>query len=1030
MRDRFRRAFRCVSLFLLGCLGLTSAATAQARKLNGPLAPLTRLPRATDFAFSDDGSRILFRADVQAQNAFGLWSAPADGSAPAIELNDPLPVGGDVGGFAGFENLSPGDAFEILPDGKVIYRADQTVDDLFELLVVPADGSSGPVRLSPPGQNVVLNEFISLFAKDGHTGLQVVPGGAHAYYQTAEGGTAHALRRIPLDGSSASIELSSGQEVNGYWIRADEGVVVFSSHLQPGVVIGREEMYAVPADGSSAPVLLDVTPPFEIGSSELRDVRFTPDGTRALYTTADHEDDFTHYVLRSVLLDGSQAGVTLTEGDDFEPSFDFALDVAGGRIAYLENAKVYSVETDGSAVQLLSGALAVIGAPVVVGTDVVFADAGGLYRAALDSGSGPVALTAGLAVSRFVLVDPTTLVFHGSNGLFAVPVAGGSAVSLDGPHGTMAIQLLASPDGQRVAFRLDRDTPGKTELYVVPVDGSQPPLEINPPLIASGDVTTTLFSPGGERLLYLADRTQDAQLELLSTPVTGGATAQLNGIQPSGGFAGDVLEFRATPSGDRVVFRADQDVDQIFDLFAVREPGSGTAVNLTQLGPSGDVQPGAALAPDGETVAFVTLDGGTYELCSSATLAGPPLVLDTSAFGLSTLTVTPDGARVVYRKAVSNATHFGLYSAALDGQSSPVALTPGLPANRQVSDYRLAPDGLTLAYRADAVTDEVFELFRVPTDGSAAPLLLSPAPVLGGNVTELQVTPDGQRVLFLGDLLVDGLTELFSVPLDGSQGAVRLNATLIAPGDVTHFLASPDASRVVYRADQTSDGRFELFTVPVDGSAPPLALITLTGTRRVETDFRIALGGTVLFRANPTGANAWQLYRAPLDASAPAVALNGPLVANGQVSLFALSPDGARVAWWGDEAVNNVFELRAAFLSGGPVQILDTFPAFANLTDLVISPDGTRAVYRCDRAADDRFELFSVALDGRSAAGRRNGPMVTGGDVQSGFQVLTGGRVLYLADEVVNDVDELFLSLQPMPKKATAPAPPGRIEEH
>lgn len=1029
MSDRFGPPLRLLALLLAGSLALASAATAQVRKLNGPLAPLTRLPAATDFAFSLDGARVLFRADVHAQNAFGLWSAPADGSAPAIELNDPLPAGGDVGGFVGFELLSPGDAFEVLPDDKVIFRADQTVDDQFELLVAPDDGSGAPVHLSPPGQNVLMNEFFTMQLTKRHAGLQVVPGGAHAFYQTAEGGAAYALRRIPLDGGS-SIQLSTGQEVSGYWIRPDEGVVVFAAHLDPGIVIGREQVYAVPADGSSAPVLLDVTPPFDIGFTYLLDVRFTPDGTRALYTTADYEDDFTHYVLRSVLLDGSQAAVTLTEGDDLVPAYDFAPDVSGGRIAYLDGAQVQSVEADGSDVQLLSAALAAFGAPVVVGPDAVFATSTGLYRAPLDGTGGPVALTTGLAVSRFVLANPTTLVFHGGDGLFAVPVAGGSTVALDGPHGTTAIQLLASPDGQRVAFRLDRDTPGKTELYVVPVDGSQPPLKINPPLIASGDVTTTLFAPGGERLLYLADRTQDGQFELLSTPVSGGATAQFHGVTPTGGFVGDVLEFQATSDGDHVVYRADQDSDQVFDLFAVDGTGPGTPVNLTSLSSSGDVQPGAVLSPDGGTVVFSILEGGIHSLCSSSTLVGPPLVLDTSSFGFDELTVTPDGARVVYRKAVSSASYLLLHSAALDGLSAPVPLTPGLAGNRQVSDYRLAPDGLTVAYVADALADEVFELFRVPTDGSAAPLLLSPTPVAGGDVLEFQVTSDSQRVVFRGNLLSSANLELFSVPLDGSLAAVRLNATLIPNGDVTHFLTSPDASRAVYRADQTSDARYELFTVPVDGSASPLALITLTGTRRVEVDFRISAGGVVVFRANPTGLTARELFRAPQDASAPAVRLHGPLAPGGQVFRFALSPDGSRAAWSGDEAVNDLLQLHTALLSGGPAQLLDTLPSFANLTDLAVSPDDDLAVYRCDRTVDDRFELFSVRLDGGAPPRRRCGALAVGGNVQPGFLPLTGGRVLYLADEVVNDVDELFLGILPTRKVAPAPAAPGRIEEH
>jgi hypothetical protein len=54
------------------------------------------------------------------------------------------------------------------------------------------------------------------------------------------------------------------------------------------------------------------------------------------------------------------------------------------------------------------------------------------------------------------------------------------------------------------------------------------------------------------------------------------------------------------------------------------------------------------------------------------------------------------------------------------------------------------------------------------------------------------------------------------------------------------------------------------------------------------------------------------------------------------------------------------------------------------------------------------FELFGVPLDGSAPPHAFNGPLVPGGDVHTDFAILSGGRVLYRADQDANEVFELF----------------------
>ena len=85
----------------------------------------------SDFLISPDSSRVIYRADQQTDDVFELYSVPLGGGT-VTKLNDPLVAGGDV--MSGFL---------ISPDSKrVIYRADQQTDGVFELYSVPLGGGS------------------------------------------------------------------------------------------------------------------------------------------------------------------------------------------------------------------------------------------------------------------------------------------------------------------------------------------------------------------------------------------------------------------------------------------------------------------------------------------------------------------------------------------------------------------------------------------------------------------------------------------------------------------------------------------------------------------------------------------------------------------------------------------------------------------------------------------------------------------------------------------------------------------------
>ena len=234
---------------------------------------------------------------------------------------------------------------------------------------------------------------------------------------------------------------------------------------------------------------------------------------------------------------------------------------------------------------------------------------------------------------------------------------------------------------------------------------------------------------------------------------------------------GDVVNYQISPDGATVVYLADQDTDEVDELYSV-PVGGDTPVKLSSALPAG--------------------------------------------VNISNYEISPDGATVVYLADQDTAGVDELYSVPIGG-GTPIMLNSSLAEGGNVSDYQICPDGSTVVYRADQDTDEVDELYSVPIGGG-------PSIKLNGDLSEgeffgqlargcdrsnFQFSPDGSIVVYRADqdtLLVD---ELYSVPIGGGP-SIKLNDALPPDGDVlSNFRISPDGSAVVYVADRDTNNLFE-----------------------------------------------------------------------------------------------------------------------------------------------------------------------------------------------------------------------------
>src|SRR5262249_32205298 len=101
-----------------------------------------------------------------------------------------------------------------------------------------------------------------------------------------------------------------------------------------------------------------------------------------------------------------------------------------------------------------------------------------------------------------------------------------------------------------------------------------------------------------------------------------------------------------------------------------------------------------------------------------------------------------------------------------------------------------------------------------------------------------------------------------------------------------------------------------------------------------------------------------QLFSAPVAASQPTVPVSGAMVAGGDVTAFALTPDGTRAVYRADQDSDETFELFEAPLDGSAASARLSAPATSGavvgaVADFRTSAGGTHAVYRADVEHDD-----------------------------------------------------------------------------
>ncbi|MCB0212221.1 MAG: VCBS repeat-containing protein [Anaerolineae bacterium] len=500
--------------------------------------------------------------------------------------------------------------------------------------------------------------------------------------------------------------------------------------------------------------------------------------------------------------------------------------------------------------------------------------------------------------------------------------------------------------------------------------------KVNGNLIGGGNVDGFRISPDSEWITYWADQDTNNIFEIYSVPSRGGVPLKLNSALTPGK---NVTNFEISPGSGRVIYLADQDIDEVFELYSV-PIGGGTPVKLNV-----------------------------------------PLTLGKNVINFELM---QGSGRVIYRADQDTDEVYELYSAPIGG-GTPVKLNGALVPGKNVEAFKISPDNSRVVYRADQDTDNGFELYSVPIDGGT-PIKLNGPIVPGGDVYEFLVSSDSNWVVYRADQDTNDGLELYSVPIGGGT-PIRLNGSIAPGGDVGGtFQISLDSRWVIYPADQRAKDLYEIFSVPIAGGPSILLNGSLTSGGNVDA-FKISPDSRrVIYWADQDTNDGFELYSVPVGGGT-VVKLNGPIVPGGDVYEFLVSSDSSWVVYRADQDTNDGFELYSVPIGGGTVVKLNgPIAPGGDVGTFQIRPDSNRVIYQADQDTNDLLELYSVPVSGGSPL-KLNGLIAPGGDVDGNFELsLDSNFVVHRGDQATNDIFELFISYLPLSVDTTIP-PANRI---
>jgi hypothetical protein len=357
------------------------------------------------------------------------------------------------------------------------------------------------------------------------------------------------------------------------------------------------------------------------------------------------------------------------------------------------------------------------------------------------------------------------------------------------------------------------------DVETPPCNPDAPVCNLSGPMPQDADVFSVFLAPNGVRVVYRADQERDQVAELYSVPVTGGTRRKLN---VPAATSGGVSSVAISPDSTRVLYQFLAGTGEPAALYSVPIGGPASASvklaeDVAELIDPAPAHPGLQISASSRIVVYLTPDRRQLRAVPIDGPASASIRL-TQPFApgdrASNFEISPNNQWVFYTAEQDSATTQALYRVRLRPPDPSNPTTRLSPADVQVIRFLLSPTDRAVVYQGESQAEGP-GLYRVPFSGSVSRKISHDLPPDWRIVrNQWTVTPNGARVVYqISKELLGGdtITEMYSAPTTGRRRKVRLDKP---PGQPTQFFAvSADGARVVYWLP------LGLFSVPIDGPA-------------------------------------------------------------------------------------------------------------------------------------------------------------------------------------------------------------------
>lgn len=425
-----------------------------------------------------------------------------------------------------------------------------------------------------------------------------------------------------------------------------------------------------------------------------------------------------------------------------------------------------------------------------------------LFSTRADGSGEPVALDTGqrsggrnFYPEAHISADSKYVIYNPNNGVHRTcrtPIQGGTREDIGPPA---YIENYGSKEAIRIA-------PGEQYIVIISSgriysvsDGTE--VQLNPyPTVNTLFESDYALSPDGAYVVFRADgfsSRNDGDVALFSVPIGGGEAVRLSGDMPPGQGVGAVessyTSFTISPDSQSVVYVADQDTNDVFELYSVPITG-GEPVKLNPPVTIGDVR-SHWISPDSQHVVF-TADFITKwkdDIYSAPMSGGAAVKLNEpfaegvyTIFSRGGVAITRDSKYVAYMS--ESPPYHEAFASPMEGGAM-VRLHPAVPQGvRGVMTF----PALSFIY---VFSNTAGNYSSLPTGEYSIFCTWVVSNLYMRGASTLWMSPNGRRFIWTSD-------ETWQVELATNEETILFDRDIVPNAEVTNFWVSEQENRIVF----------------------------------------------------------------------------------------------------------------------------------------------------------------------------------------------------------------------------------------